>query len=115
VQTLPPSVPQQVKDGLVQAFSHISGGLEVGAGQAGVNLDKVPAQFRQIVGATAKAIFDEGFTNAMRTTLWLPIAVMGLAALSILFVSHGGRGTVSPAPEPERTGTQAEVPAQTRT
>jgi EmrB/QacA subfamily drug resistance transporter len=113
VQTLPPDVPQQVKDGLIQGFSHVTGNLEVGAGQAGVNLDKVPAQFRAVVGAAAKAIFDEGFTNAMRTTLWLPIAVMGLAALSILFVSRGGRGTVAPAPE--KTEEQAEVPAQTRT
>jgi EmrB/QacA subfamily drug resistance transporter len=111
VQTMPPSVPQQIKDGLVQGFSHISGGLEVGAGQSGVNLDKVPAQFRDVVGATAKAIFDEGFTNAMRSTLWLPIAVMGLAAASILLVKN--RSTVAEAPTPAEE--QAEVPAQTST
>jgi hypothetical protein len=31
-------------------------------------------------------VFDTGFTNAMRVTLWLPIAVMGLAALSVILV-----------------------------
>jgi hypothetical protein len=33
-----------------------------------------------------RTVFDTGFTNAMRVTLWLPIAVMGLAALSVILV-----------------------------
>jgi len=42
VATLPANTPPQVKDGLLNAFSHLSGGLEVGAGQVGIPLDKVP-------------------------------------------------------------------------
>ncbi len=110
VATMPANVPQQIKDGLVSAFSHVSGDLEIGAGKTGIDPKQIPEQFRAVVGATAKRIFDEGFTNAMRHTLWLPIAVMGLAAVSILFVrrDHGGPLTPAPAPAAEKT----EVPAQ---
>ncbi len=106
VATLPPDVPQQVKDGVISGFEQASGGLEVGTGQAGISLSQVPAQFQQVVSALAKKIFDEGFTNAMRDTLWLPIAVMGLAALSILLVK-GGRPQ-PPAAGPT-TGTSADA------
>jgi len=54
-----------------------------------------------VVSTTAKAIFDEGFTNAMRDTLWLPIAVMALAAVSILFVKSRPNGTTDAAPAAE--------------
>jgi EmrB/QacA subfamily drug resistance transporter len=110
VATMPVNVPQQIKDGLVSAFSHVSGDLEIGAGKTGIDPKQIPEQFRAVVGATAKKIFDEGFTDAMRHTLWLPIAVMGLAAVSILFVrrDHGGPLTPAPAPAAEKT----EVPAQ---
>jgi EmrB/QacA subfamily drug resistance transporter len=110
VATMPANVPQQIKDGLVSAFSHVSGDLEIGAGKTGIDPKQIPEQFRAVVGATAKKIFDEGFTDAMRHTLWLPIAVMGLAAVSILFVrrDHGGPLTPAPAPAAEKT----EVPAQ---
>ena len=86
VATLPPAVPQPLKDGIVAAFSHASGRLEVGTGKTGASLAGVPPQFQDTVGRLFKAIFDEGFTHAMRVTLWLPIAVMAVAALSILLV-----------------------------
>ncbi len=109
VAAMPANVPQQIKDGLIHAFQHVSGGLEVGSGQSGVPLTGIPAQFQQVVGATAKSIFDEGFTNAMRDTLWLPIAVMGLAAVSILFVKSTG-GTNATAAAAAEADAAAEVP-----
>ncbi len=83
---LPAEVPAQIKDGIVNGFAHASGDLQVGAGQNGISPQGIPDQFKSVVNGLVKTIFDEGFTRAMRTTLWLPIAVMGLAALSILLV-----------------------------
>jgi EmrB/QacA subfamily drug resistance transporter len=86
VAQLPPNVPPQVKSSVLEGFSHASGDLQVGTGQNGISLSGVPAAFRDVVGRLVKTIFDEGFTNAMRVTLWLPIVVMGVAALTILLV-----------------------------
>jgi EmrB/QacA subfamily drug resistance transporter len=86
VAKLPPDVPAQVKSGVLNGFSHASGDLQVGTGQNGISLGGVPDAFRDVVGRLVKTIFDEGYTNAMRVTLWLPIAVMGVAALSIILV-----------------------------
>jgi EmrB/QacA subfamily drug resistance transporter len=86
VAQLPANVPPQVKSGVLNGFSHASGDLQVGTGQNGISLAGVPDAFRDVVGRLVKKIFDEGYTNAMRVTLWLPIAVMGLAALTIILV-----------------------------
>jgi EmrB/QacA subfamily drug resistance transporter len=86
VAKLPANVPPQVRDGVVNGFSHASGDLQVGTGQNGISTQGVPAQFQAEVGRLIKSIFDEGFTNAMRASLWLPIGVMALAALSVLLV-----------------------------
>jgi EmrB/QacA subfamily drug resistance transporter len=86
VAQLPPTVPAQVKSGVLDGFSHASGDLQVGTGQNGISLGGIPEAFRGVVGRLVKTIFDEGYTNAMRVTLWLPIAVMGIAALSIILV-----------------------------
>jgi EmrB/QacA subfamily drug resistance transporter len=86
VAQLPANVPAQVKAGVLDGFGHASGDLQVGTGQNGISLAGVPDAFRETIGKLVKTVFDEGFTNAMRITLWLPIVVMGVAALSILFV-----------------------------
>ncbi len=110
VAAMPASVPEQIKDGLRQGFSHLTGGLEVGTGQTGIETGNIPAQFRTVVSNTAKSIFDEGFTNAMRDTLWLPIAVMAVAALTILFVKGGGHAR--PVGAAAEEGAEPEVPAR---
>ncbi len=86
VAQLPPGAPPQLKEGILNGFSHASGNLQVGTGQTGIAPAGVPDQFRDVVARLVKTIFDEGFTNAMRITLWLPIVTMGVAALSIIFV-----------------------------
>jgi hypothetical protein len=78
------SLPEPARDRFVQGFRDLgSGGLEVGAGQAGARL---PAGTPEQVVQLALQTFHEGFTAAMRATLVLPLAVIALAALSVLLV-----------------------------
>jgi EmrB/QacA subfamily drug resistance transporter len=84
----------QLPPQVVERFSRAAGGsLEVGAGQNGVDLGgaQVPPAIQQAIADT----FHEGFTNAMRVSLVLPIAVLAVAALSCLLIR--GRGRVVPA------------------
>jgi EmrB/QacA subfamily drug resistance transporter len=91
VAQLPPGLPPQAKQTIIEKFSHATGDLQVGTGQNGIPLSDIPAAFRAGTGRVIKMIFDEGFINAMRVTLWLPVAVIGLAALSVLLVRRRGR------------------------
>jgi EmrB/QacA subfamily drug resistance transporter len=86
---LPSGLPPQAKQTLFERFANASGDLQVGVGQNGVTLTDVPEQYRSAIAKVIKEIFDEGFTNAMRVTLWLPIAVMAVAALVVLLVRSG--------------------------
>ncbi len=81
-------LPEQFRNQFVEGFSNAaSKGLEVGAGQSGVALPSgLPAQVIQAITAIAQKTFHEAFTAAMRTTLVLPLIVLGLAALSVLLV-----------------------------
>lgn len=57
----------------------------------------VPDQVRAELNAFFTLVFREGFVGAMRVTLWLPIAVMGCAALSVLLVRQ--RRSTAPVTE----------------
>ncbi len=97
-------LPPQVLD----RFTHTSGSnLEVGAGQRGVNVGnaQLPPAVRQAIRDT----FDQGFTNAMRVSLILPIVVLALAALSCLLVKRRKGNAVpdQPAEAPEAARTAA--------
>jgi EmrB/QacA subfamily drug resistance transporter len=83
-------LPDNVRDQFVNGFKQAgSGGLEVGAGQTGVALPAgVPAQAKALIERIAATTFHEGFTDAMRVTLVLPIAVLALAALSCLLIKR---------------------------
>jgi EmrB/QacA subfamily drug resistance transporter len=84
------ALPPDVRDQAVQGFAHpAAGSLQVGAGQTGIQLPPgIPEQARSAIEAFATLVFKEGYTAAMRTTLILPIAVLGLAALSCLFIKR---------------------------
>src|SRR5690348_691450 len=83
---LPANFRPQFIDGFHRAASSR---LEVGAGQTGVQLpSSIPAQAREVVERVAATTFHEGFTNAMRVALWLPIAVLALSALSCLLIKR---------------------------
>jgi hypothetical protein len=75
-------LPTQYRAQFVDGFSNVSRtGFEVGAGQAGANLN-LPAQ----VAATAHSVFTNAFVDAMHPTLVLPIVALVLAATATLFI-----------------------------
>jgi hypothetical protein len=83
---LPANFREQFVDGFHRAASSR---LEVGAGQTGVKLPAgIPAQARDLIEKVSATTFHEGFTNAMRVALWLPIAVLALSALSCLLIKR---------------------------
>jgi EmrB/QacA subfamily drug resistance transporter len=87
------ALPPQFRDQFVAGFGQVaSGNLDVGAGQTGVAVPgNVPAQAVALLTRVAGDVFHEGYVNAMRVTLWLPIAVLGLAALTVLLVKTRNR------------------------
>ncbi len=93
------ALPEQFRAQFIAGFSHATGSnLEVGAGQSGVNVGaNVPEAVRKVITDT----FHEGFTNAMRVSLILPIALMGVAALSCLLAKSKGRKPAPTAPAGE--------------
>ncbi|MGH2344030.1 MAG: MFS transporter, partial [Chloroflexota bacterium] len=92
-------LPPNVRDHFVASFSAASGGLEVGRGQTGGNLNlpaglpaSVAAQVRQL----ADTVFTHGFADAMRPTLILPIIVLVAAGVGC-FAVKGGVAQAEPA------------------
>jgi MFS family permease len=95
-------LPPQYRDQFVTGFSRASGNLEVGTGQNAIAVPPgVPGTVRQTLTSLGKTVFDIGFTNAMRVTLWLPIAVMGAAGLSVLLVRRRARDSTATAASEE--------------
>ena len=86
-------------------------GLEVGAGQTGANLNLpagTPSTLAATVQSLAHSVFTQGFVDAMKPTLVLPIAVLVLAAAASLWARgrHAGHelasaGEVGTAAAPE--------------
>ncbi len=75
-----------------------TGNLDVGNAAGG---NKLPPGTPEQIKALAARVFGEGFVNAMRVTLWLPIAVLAVGALSVLLVR--GRAGRTPAAAPQDT------------
>jgi hypothetical protein len=79
-------IPAQFQSRFVSSFTDAaSHGLEVGAGQTGSSFTPppdMPASAVAQVQALAHSVFTNGFTDAMKPTLVLPITVLVLAALA---------------------------------
>ncbi len=92
------ALPPQFQGQFVQGFKNAASSgadLEV-TGKPALHLPTgIPSDVAAQIGKLAKATFDTGFTNGMRTSLILPIAMMGVAALSVLFVKQR-RATAAP-------------------
>ncbi|SNT40707.1 drug resistance transporter, EmrB/QacA subfamily [Asanoa hainanensis] len=102
---LPPDVRQPFVDAVAGATG---GSLHIGAGQSGAALPAdVPEQYRQTLTEVATRTFHEGFTDAMKVTLLLPLIVLAVAAVSCLLVRNRPTETAPPT-DPLR----AEEPAQ---
>jgi len=82
-----------VRARFIEGFQHAaSGSLEVGAGQTGVELPSgVPPAIAQQIAKVATSTFHEGFTNAMRVTLILPIALLAVGAAACLLARGAAR------------------------
>ncbi len=87
---LPEAQRARFIDGFHQATT---GNLDVGSSSGGFKFP--PGTPQQIKELTAK-VFGEGFANAMRVTLVLPIVVLAIGALSVLLVR--GRSQKQGAP-----------------
>ena len=81
-------LPPQQREQFLSRFSESTGKLDVGSSAGGITFPPgTPPQAIQL----AKSIFHEGYVNAMRVTLWLPIAVLAVGALSVLLVRQKKR------------------------
>ena len=94
-------MPAPERGQFLSRFSGSSGKLDVGSSAGGIKFPPgTPPQAAQL----AQSIFHQGYINAMRFTLWLPITVLAVGALSVLLVRQRRR--------PSATGaTEAEEPA----
>ena len=92
-------LPPQFQQRFISAFSNAaSGGFEIGAGQTGGNFSLPPGTPPDVaarVTALAHGVFANGFVDAMRPTLILPIAVIVAAAIVAMAVRPR---RLSPAP-----------------
>jgi len=87
---LPPAQQQE----FLSRFGASAGDLDIGSQAGGMTF---PPGTPQNVMDLAVSIFHKGFVDAMRVTLWLPIAVLALGALSVLLVKSPKKSTDSPA------------------
>ncbi|MEV4575867.1 MFS transporter [Nonomuraea jabiensis] len=81
-------LPPQYRTQVIDTLSHVaSGSQDIAAGQIAPRLPAgLPDQARAQLDAFFTLVFHQGFVGAMRATLWLPIAVMGGAALAVTLV-----------------------------
>ncbi|MEU7834785.1 MULTISPECIES: MFS transporter [unclassified Nonomuraea] len=81
-------LPAQYRAQVVDTLSHVaSGSQDIAGGQIAPHLPAgIPDQVRAQLDTFFTLVFQQGFVGAMRATLWLPIAVMGCAALAVMLV-----------------------------
>ncbi len=88
-------LPPPVRQPFIQAFDHAAaGGFSLGRGQNGAAFQPppgVPPQVAAQVARVAHDVFVNGYVNAMRPTLAVPVAVLLLSALSCAFIQRRRR------------------------
>lgn len=77
------ALPEAERQEFLRRFGESAANLDIG-NQAGGSM--FPPGTPPDVVQLATSIFHTGFTNAMRVTLWLPIAVLAVGALAVLLV-----------------------------
>ena len=87
--------PAQRAAFLAKFHDAATGNLDIGSSAGGFQF---PPGTPEVVKQLAARVFGEAFVNAMRVTLWLPIAVLAVGALSVLLVRQRRRAR-PPAPE----------------
>jgi EmrB/QacA subfamily drug resistance transporter len=90
-------LPEAQRQEFLGRFGESAGGLDIGSQAGGMTFPEgTPPQVVRI----ATDIFHTGFVDAMRVTLWLPIAVLAAGALSILLVRNRRPAPAEATPEP---------------
>ena len=89
---LPPTQQQE----FLSRFGASAGDLDIGSQAGGMTF---PPGTPQNVMDLAVSIFHKGFVDAMRVTLWLPIAVLAVGALSVLLVKSPKKKTAEATAE----------------
>src|SRR5438874_4482741 len=94
------ALPPAQRGAFASRFHDVAAGnLAIGNSAGG---SKLPAGTPEQIKLLAAKVFGEGFVIAMRVTLWLPIVVLAVGALSVLLVrGRAGRTTRAAAPETE--------------
>lgn len=87
------ALPAQLRRQFVDAYSQAAqGGLQVGRGQSGAAAAQLPAglppQVVQQLAQISHDVFVAAFVEAMKATLYLPVAILALAALSCLLIQR---------------------------
>ncbi len=113
------AVPPAFRAGFVRGFDHAGRHLDVAGNTSGTRLPAgvPPAQAHRLQDA-ATAVFGHGFVDAMHPTLLVSVAVMGLGAVSCLFVKKFATASANPHGLPlsaeEIAAAEASAPAERR-
>jgi len=80
------ALPEPQRSAFLAKFHDAAtGNLDIGSTAGGFKFPEgTPEQIKQL----ARTVFGQGFANAMRVTLWLPITVLAVGALSVLLVKQ---------------------------
>lgn len=86
------ALPEQFRQQFINGFANASAtGLQVGPGQSGAVTHLppgIPTQVVQQITQISHAVFTNAFVDAMKSTLYLPIAVVLLGALVTLLIQR---------------------------
>jgi EmrB/QacA subfamily drug resistance transporter len=103
------ALPPQLRGPFVAGINHAaSNGIQVGAGQngSGIKLPAgLPARLMAELLRIGHDVFTFGYVNAMRSTMLLPVILLGVGAVSCLMLKEAQR-------PPERAPEVPDVPAQ---
>src|SRR5712691_6802704 len=106
------SLPEAFRAQFVAAFSSVSSnGFEIGAGQNGARLPAgLPPAVQHQIAALAHDVFVSAYIDAMKTTLYVPLAVLAFTALTTLLIRRRQRPSATqgePAQEQEKVAAAA--------
>ena len=86
------ALPEQFRQQFINGFANASAnGLQIGAGQTGAVIPLppgVPAEVVQQITQISHAVFNYAFVDAMKSTLYLPIAVVLVGAVATLLIQR---------------------------
>jgi EmrB/QacA subfamily drug resistance transporter len=107
------ALPPQVRGHFIHEIQNsASNGVQVGAGQNGglAKQSGLPAHLAAEVARIGQDVFTFGYVEAMRTTMLLPVVLLGVGAVSCLLLrERTRRPSAPPQPATEAVAPQAEA------